>query len=353
MNKHIKKFLADMEAKGYWVVPGLVDIHVHFRDPGLTHKEDIITGLRAAAAGGFTTVVTMANTNPVCDEKYIIKYQKKMANVVGLGRLFPICSVTKNMDGVELVDTKNFAYSDDGKQIHDAAVLESALQKFPLVLAHYDDPEHELMQRDIDLAIKHGRRLHIQHISTAKSVEVVRKARATHPHLITAEVAPHHFALTSDALKTHGTNAKMAPPLRTKKDVDAIIGALRDGTISVIATDHAPHTEEEKSVEFDRAPNGITGLETSVGLTLTHLYHTGILTRDQIVALMSTNPTKILDLKPQKSDFTIIDPNFEWVVDNSKSRSKSKNNPYHDMKLRGKVLYTICNGKIIYGTINT
>lgn len=350
MRANVKKILNDAEKKGYWVLPGLIDVHVHFRDPGLTHKEDILTGLRAAAAGGFTTVVTMANTVPPCDNKKIIKYQIKKASGARLGRLFPICAVTKGMEGKELVNTKNFAYSDDGKQIVSAEIMEAAFKKGMFVLAHYDEPEHELMKRDIELAIKHKAHLHIQHVSTAASIEVIRAARKTHPHLITAEVAPHHFTLTKEALETHGTNAKMAPPLRTAKDVDAIVTAMQDGTISVIATDHAPHSHEEKSQPLDKAPNGITGLETAVGLTLTNLYHTGKLTKDQITALLSTNPAKILE-KNFKNDFTIIDPNFEWTVDSTKFQSKSKNQPYERMKLKGKVIFTICNSKVIYDTL--
>jgi len=366
MKASVLRLLTDARAKGNWVLPGLVDMHVHFRDPGFIQKEDILTGLSAAAAGGFTTVVTMANTVPVCDNRKIIKYQKRLAKRAKLGRLLPICAVTKGMEGKELVDIKSFAYSDDGKMIEDAGIMEDAFKKKMLVFAHYDDPEHELMKRDIDLAIKHNARLHIQHVSTAASIEVIRAARKNHSHLITAEVTPHHFTLTQEAVKKHGTNAKMAPPLRTQKDVDAIIKALQDGTISVIATDHAPHSREEKSQHFDKAPNGVTGLETAVGLTLTHLYHTGKLDVDQIVRLLCINPAKILGLKLYKeyitedvteifakTDFTIIDPNFEWTVDSSKFHSKSKNHPYEGIQLKGKVLYTVCNGRVIYGKISS
>ena len=210
MKANIKKLLQTAEAKGHWVVPGLIDMHVHFRDPGFTHKEDILTGLRAAAAGGFTTVVTMANTDPVCDSEEIIKYQLKKAKRAKLGRLLPVCAVTKNMGGMSLVTTKNFAYSDDGKQIKSAEIIEEAFKRKMFILTHYDEPEHTLMQRDIDLAIKHNARLHIQHVSTAKSVQIIREARKTHSHLITAEATPHHFTLTTDEIKTHDTNAKMA-----------------------------------------------------------------------------------------------------------------------------------------------
>ena len=354
----IKDILKDANEKGYWVLPGLIDMHVHLRDPGLTHKENIFTGLRAAAAGGFTTVVTMANTSPVCDNERIIKYQIKKAKRAKLGRLLPICAVTKDMDGKELVTTKNFAYSDDGKQINNADIIESAMKQGMFIFTHYDDPEHSLIQRDIELAIKHNARLHIQHVSTATSVEVIRNARKTHPHLITAEATPHHFTLTEDYIKTHNTSAKMSPPLRTAKDRNAVFKALQDGTISCIATDHAPHTLEEKSVAYRDAPNGIIGLETAVGLALTYLK----LSKEQLTTLMHTNPAKILGLKnnsplnrrggaKRRGSFTIIDPNLEWTVDSTNFHSKSNCQPYDGMRLKGKVLYTICKGRIIYGKI--
>jgi len=350
--RSIDKLLEHARKKGWWVIPGLVDLHAHFRDPGQTHKEDIETGLKSAAAGGFTTVVTMPNTSPTVDSPEQIKYQIDRAQQIGIARLLPSSALTYGLEGNQVVYMQQnklagaIAFTDDGKTVMREDVLEEIFKKAAevnaLVMVHCEEPEHEIIQRDIRLAIKHGVRLHLQHVSTRESVNAIMAAKLTHRHLITAEVTPHHIALTYNPKQN--TNFKMSPPLRTETDKLALIEALRDGTIDCIATDHAPHAKNEKSVKYDEAPNGIIGLETAVGVVMTELYHKHKFTKERIIEILSTTPAKIIGVEPVGT--TVIDPNATWRP--TTFVSKSANSPFIGTKLRGKVTTTIYNDKIVY-----
>ena len=363
--KGVKK----INAKGQWVVPGLVDLHVHFRDPGQTHKEDIKSGLNSAIRGGFTTVCTMPNTAPTVDSPELIKYQIETAEKLGLGRILPVSALTYGLEGARVVNMEQnqragaVAFSDDGKSVMSGDTLEEmfkmASEVKALVMVHCEDPsmnpndnasEWTIVKRDIDLAIKYNVRLHICHVSAKESVDLIRQAKRTHPGLITAEVSPHHIALTSSHVKGN-TNFKMAPPLRSEQDRQAMIAGLVDGTIDCIATDHAPHAKKEKDVEWDKAPNGIIGLETAVGVVLTEMYHDQKLSREKVVAMMSSNPARIIGRSASLSvgavaDIAIIDPNKTWVP--LTYLSKSENSPFTGRKLKGKVTTTIFNGRVVY-----
>ena len=350
-----------LDATKLIVAPGLVDMHVHFREPGFKYKEDIQTGAAAAVAGGFTTCCCMPNTLPVADCEKIIKM------ITGKALQTPICvlpigAVTIGQKGERLTNFAALkragvvALSDDGMPIIDDVVMRKALikaAKNDMLLISHCEREGPMVARDIRLAAETDTRVHIAHVSTAVAVRAIRSAKKKGVN-VTAEVAPHHFSLTRDMVSTKDTNAKMSPPLRRQKDVDAIIEGLSDGTIDAIATDHAPHSIEEKTLPFYRAPNGIIGLETSLAVTLTFLYHTGKLTMEKIISLMSTNPAKLLNLDAGRlkigsiADLVIFDPNEEWTVDPTLFKSKSRNTPYDGMKLKGKVKYTISHGKIIY-----
>jgi dihydroorotase len=361
-----------IDATGMWVVPGLIDLHVHFRDPGLTHKEDIETGLRAAAAGGFTTVCTMANTNPATDCPDIIRYQIEKAESLNLGKLLPVSAITKGLNGAELVDiganlrAGAVAFSDDGKTVANADLMSEffvrAARADVVTMCHCEDhaadpnmneSEWKIIQRDINLAVAKNARVHICHVSTAEGVEIIKRAREVYKHLVTAEVAPHHFVFTCADVKG-STNAKMAPPLRSEADRMAVIGALLDGTICAIATDHAPHTNQEKSVEFAKAPNGIIGLQTAVALSITELHNKHGMKPLDLIMSLTTNPARVLGIDAgtlqigKHADVTIIDPNQTWVVDSKVFESKSKNQPYDGMKLTGRVTHTICEGRVIF-----
>jgi len=375
----------EIDAAGCWVVPGLVDMHVHLRDPGQRHKETIATGTAAAAAGGFTTVCCMPNTSPVIDNEIVVEYVTSRAVKEGVVRVVPIGAITKGLAGEELSaigemkEAGIVAISDDGKTVDNPALFKTAMKyatMFDLpVLAHCEDlrlvgrgqinagahaevmgfrgiaPEAEelVIARDIVLARVTGARLHICHVSTAEGVELVRRAQAAGQN-VTAEVCPHHFTLVDEDIAEYDANYKMSPPLRSKKDRAAVIEGLRDGTISVIATDHAPHHEDEKNCEFEDAMNGIVGLETAVPLTITELG--GVLSPLEIVAKLSTNPARILGLDAgsldKRADITIIDPNCEYVIDKNAFQSKSRNTPFDGRTVRGKVMYTIVGGKVVY-----
>ena len=350
-----------IDATGFIVAPGLVDMHVHFREPGFEYKEDILTGAAAAAAGGVTTCCCMPNTSPVADNTEIVEsivHKAKQAPIAVL----PIGAVTVGQQGNELTEFASLksagavALSDDGIAIHSEKVMREALQQASsndfLIISHCE-PEELMVARDVRLAGETDTRVHIAHVSTADAVDTIRNARKTGIK-VTAETCPHYFTLTESAVKAKGTLARMSPPLRTKKDVEAIINGLRDGTIDVIATDHAPHSAEEKALPFDEAPNGIIGLETSLALALTFLYHSGKLSIDEIIKLMSTRPAEILKIEAGNlieggaADIVIFDPDEEWTVDPSLFKSKARNTPFGGMKLRGKVKYTISQGKIVY-----
>ena len=375
-----------LEAAGLVIAPGLVDVHVHFRDPGLTYKEDILTGAQAAAAGGFTTVVCMANTKPVIDNAETLTYVLDKGKETGIHVLSCAC-VTKGMQGKELVDMDGLrvagaaGFTDDGIPILDEEVLKAALNKaeelqVPVSL-HEEDPkliannginrgpvseklgiggspaeaEITMVERDCRLAEETGASVNIQHISTAGAVEAVRASKKRGSH-VTAEAAPHHFTLTDEAVLTYGTLAKMNPPLRTERDRQAVIEGLKDGTIDMIATDHAPHSIDEKSKPLTEAPSGIIGLETSLALGITELVKPGHLTLLELMRKMSQNPAALYHLPCQgitegaPADLVIFDVDEEWKVESF--RSKAVNSPFKGWTLTGRVHYTICEGKIVY-----
>ncbi|MBD9157361.1 MAG: dihydroorotase [Lachnospiraceae bacterium] len=375
-----------IEAAGMAVAPGLVDVHVHFRDPGLTYKEDILTGAHAAAAGGFTTVVCMANTKPVIDNAETLQYVLNKGKETGIHVLSCAC-VTKGMQGKELVDMDALraagaaGFTDDGIPILDEEVLKAALIKaeelqVPVSL-HEEDPklitnnginrgpvseklgiggspaeaEITMVERDCRLAEETGSYVNIQHISTAGAVEAVRASKRRGSH-VTAEAAPHHFTLTDEAVLTYGTLAKMNPPLRTEADRQAVIEGLKDGTIDMIATDHAPHSIDEKGKPLTEAPSGIVGLETSLALGITELVKPGCLTLMELMRKMSQNPAALYHLPYQgiaegaPADLVIFAADEEWKPESF--CSKAVNTPFKGWNLTGRVHYTICDGKIVY-----
>ena len=378
-----------IDAKGMIVSPGLVDMHVHLRDPGLTYKEDIFTGTMAAARGGVTSLACMANTSPVLDNPEQITYVKETAAKACGVNVYPVGAVSQKLRGKELTDFEGLknagaiALSDDGNNIDDANLMRDALilarrHGMPL-LAHCEDTnmvgnravnegsvsrqlwlegrpaiaEELVIMRDAMLAEETQSAVHVCHISTAKGVDIVRRMKKK-GIAITCETCPQYFTLTEDAILKKGPLARVNPPLRTEKDVKGIIAGLKDGTIDVIATDHAPHSEEEKRRELTKAPSGMVGLETSLALTLTQLYHTGKMELPDIIRRMSTNPASILKLQKGRltlgsdADITIFDPNEEWIVNPGEFASKGRNTPFGGYRLKGKVKYTIVAGKIIY-----
>ena len=378
-----------IDAKGFMVCPGLVDMHVHLRDPGLTYKEDIFTGTMAAARGGVTSLVCMANTSPVLDSPEQITYVKETAAKACGVNVYPVGAVSCHLRGKELTDfeaLKNagaIALSDDGNNIDDANLMRDALirarRQGMTILAHCEDSnmvgnravnegsvsrqlwlegrpaiaEELIIMRDAMLAEETKAPIHVCHISTAKSVDIVRRMKKK-GIAITCETCPQYFTLTEDEILAKGPLARVNPPLRTEKDVKGIITGLKDGTIDVIATDHAPHSAEEKNRELTKAPSGMVGLETSLALTLTALYHTKQLTLPEVIRRMSTNPADILHLPKGRmsigvdADLVIFDPDEQWVVDPSKFASKGRNTPFAGCKVRGKVKYTIVKGEVIF-----
>ncbi len=375
-----------IDATGCIVAPGLVDAHVHFRDPGFTYKEDITTGARAAAKGGFTTVVMMGNTNPHMDNVETLFDVKKRALETGIV-VHPCGNVTMDMAGKELTPMEALKmagavlFTDDGKPLTDESVMEKACieaARLGMVISlHEEDPrfikdnginagevakslgiegspreaEISMVKRDIEIARRTGARIVVQHISAKESVELIRQARKEGVQVF-AEATPHHFTLTEEALLKHGTLAKMNPPLRLESDRLAIIEGLKDGTISMIATDHAPHAKEEKEKSLREAPSGITGLETSLALAIRELVQPGYMSLMEVLARMTCGIADLYGLDAgwigewQRADFVIFAPNEEWVFD--KSVSKSSNTPFLGERLPGKIHYTICGGKVVY-----
>jgi len=377
-----------IDAKGKLVVPGLIDMHTHLREPGREDEETIYTGSCAAAAGGFTSICCMPNTEPPIDNQETVEFVQQKAKEAKC-RIYCIGCVTKGRKGEELTEINDLvragvvAISDDGRPVCNSQVLRNALEysrMFDLpVISHCEDMDlsadgamHEgfvstnlgmcgvpaiaeeiAVARDIALAEFTKARLHVAHVSTEGSVDLIRQAKKRGV-TVTCEATPHHFTLTDEIIRTFDTNAKVNPPLRTKKDVEAIKRGLKDGTIDCIATDHAPHSIEEKEVEFYFAPPGLVGLETALALVITELISKRVLSWNQAIAKLSVNPSRILKLdggrirKNSPADVTIIDPKATWVVDPSKFLSKSKNSPFGGRKLRGKVCHTIVDGKTVF-----
>lgn len=378
-----------IDAAGCYVMPGLIDLHVHFRDPGLTYKEDIETGSKAAAKGGFTTVCCMPNTKPVVDNVETVKYIIEKGEKIGLTNVLPVGAVTKNMAGVEITNVEELkkagicAISEDGKSVMNSGVYRKAMKNAAKanvpVLAHCEDinlveggvinlgdksselgvkgisnaVEDVIAMRDIMLAKETGATLHLCHCSTKDSVEMVKRAKEEGIK-VTAEVCPHHFSMCSDDITSNDGNFKMNPPLRAREDMEALIKGLQDDIMDVISTDHAPHSAEEKAKDLEHAPFGIVGLETSVALTVTNLVKKGYLTPMQMAAKMSYNPAKVLGIpkgtldEGKIADITIIDPNKEYTIDVNTFESKGKNTPFDGYKVSGEVEYTILNGKVVY-----
>lgn len=373
------------ELSGKYIVPGLFDMHVHLREPGREDEETIVTGCNAAASGGFTGIACMPNTDPAIDSSEVVSLIKKQS-ANHLVNVYPVGAATVGRKGevlspmAELKDAGVVGFSDDGVAIKTASILKRSLEYAKMfnlpVIEHCEDDslaggamnesvnstllglppipsvaEDLIVIRDILMAEYTDSKVHIAHISTKKSVEMVREAKKKGIK-VSAEVAPHHFTLTDDAVKSYDTNVKMNPPLRTKADVEEIIAGLKDGTIDCIASDHAPHSLEEKEMEFEYAPNGIIGLETQVGLAFTELYHKKVLTLDQMIEKLSINPRKILNLEiPHiqeggKADLTILDPDIVWTVDKTKFKSKSSNTPFDKRLLTGKSVGVINNGRM-------
>ncbi len=378
-----------LDASGLTVCAGLIDMHVHFRDPGFTYKEDIISGSNAAAHGGFTTVACMPNTNPTIDTPEMIQYIFQRSDEGSGVHVMPIAAVSKGEKGEVLTDAKALkeagavALSDDGLPVQNANLMRDALicahRQGMSVLTHCEDAdmvknyavnegrvsrqlglpgrpaiaEEIMVMRDAMLAEETHTAVHICHISTAKAVDIVRRYKKKGVQ-ITCETCPQYFSLTHEEILKQGTQARVNPPLRTTADVAAIIAGLKDGTIDCIVTDHAPHSAEEKARDLEKAPSGMVGLETSLGVTLTNLYHSGEMSLSQIIEKMTANPARILHLDKGRiavgsdADITIFDPNEEWTVDTAQFASKGRNTPFNGAHLKGKVKYTIVSGKIIY-----
>ena len=377
-----------IELNGNIVAPGFIDMHVHLRQPGFEYKETIQTGCTSAAAGGFTAVCCMPNTNPPIDDESVVRLIQSEAKKAldGLVDVYPVAAVTVGRKGehlaplAELVTAGAVGFTDDGDPVSDAEIMRRAFEyanmySRPLIQHAQDIPltkggvmnegfvatelglggmpsvaEEIVIARDIRLAEYTGGQYHVAHISTAGSVELIRQAKARGLQ-VTCEATPHHFTLTDDVVRSYDTNTKMNPPLRTAGDVEAVKAGLRDGTIDVIATDHAPHSFDEKQVEYQSAPFGIVGLETAIGLAVTELVQKNILTLPQLIEKFSVNPRKILHLPPikvaegEEANLTIFDPSAQWLVAPEYFKSKSKNTPFGGRKLTGKPVGVLNNGQ--------
>jgi dihydroorotase len=377
-----------IDATGKLVLPGLVDLHVHFREPGYEYKETVRTGVASAVAGGFASVCCMPNTKPVNDNQSVTEFILEQARAAGLAQVFAIGAITKGSEGKELAEIGELhqagcvAISDDGRPVMNGDVMRRAMEyarTFDLpVIDHCEDlhlaeggcmneglvstslglpgipaaAEEVMVARNLALAELTGARLHLPHLSTAGSVRMVREAK-TRGIPVTAEACPHHFTLTEEAVRGFNTHAKMNPPLRAWGDVQAIKDGLRDGTIDVIATDHAPHAVQDKEQDFARAPFGIVGLETALPLTLA-LVEEGVLSLESAVAKLTAEPARVFKLPKgslavgAEADVVIIDPDLQWEVDPGRFRSKSRNTPFAGWKVKGRAVTTIVGGRVVY-----
>ncbi len=378
-----------INANGFYVMPGLIDLHVHLREPGFEHKETILTGTKAAAKGGFTSVCPMPNTKPVTDCKEVVSFIVDKAMKDSPINVLPVGAVTLGQEGKEVTDIEAmkkagiYAISEDGKSVMDSGIYRKAMKeaarlKIP-VLAHCEDinlveggalnagkkasdlgikgisnaVEDVITARDIMLAKETGARLHLCHCSTKDSVRMVKEAKED-GLLVTAEVCPHHFTLCEDDIKEDDANYKMNPPIRSREDLEALKEGLKNDIFDVIATDHAPHHADEKAKGIANAPFGIVGSETAVALTITELVDKGYITPMQMAEKMSYNPAKVLGIDKgsiavgKVADIVIIDPNAEYVIDVNEFESKGKNTPFNGWKVKGKVMYTIVAGEVVY-----
>ena len=377
-----------IDAKGCVVCPGLIDMHVHFREPGFEYKETITSGCQSAAAGGFTSVAVMPNTNPVNDTRAVTEHILALARTEGIINVYPIAAITQKLEGErlsEMADLKNagaIAFSDDGRPVMNNELMRRAFEyskMFELPLIQHSEmldlteggcmnegmvstelglkgmpaeAEDIMVYRDIALLEKTGGRLHVAHISSKNSVDLVRQAKSKGLP-VTCEVAPHHFTLTDEAVRGYDTNTKMSPPLRAIEDVEAIKEGLRDGTIDIIATDHAPHDITDKQVEYQNACFGIVGLETALPLSL-KLVDEKILSMGDVIKKLTSTPAHIFNPKAgnlslgNEADILIFNPSLEYCIDISKFHSKSKNSPFDGWKVKGKVLHTLVKGKTAY-----
>src|SRR5688572_26581365 len=377
----------EMDCTDLIVAPGLIDMHVHLREPGREEDETIATGTEAAVAGGVTSVACMPNTEPALDTRMAIEFVIHQAERAGFCNVFPIGAVTKNRDGKELAELGGLAeggavaFTDDGAPVYSAEIMRRALEYCKMfdkaVLVHAEIleltqggvmnegyvsmqlglrgmpgvAEDIMIARDVMLSELTGGRVHILHVSTAGGVDLIRQGIARGVR-VSGEACPHHFLLTDESLRGFDSNFKMSPPLRTQKDVDAVLAGLKDGTLSVLATDHAPHAPEKKERELDLAPNGILGLETFLPLCVTHLIEPGHLTWPRMLAKMTCNPAAVLGIdrgtlqtgKP--ADVTVIDPNAKWTINKAESKSKSRNTPFHGAAVTGRAVATIVGGAV-------
>jgi dihydroorotase len=388
--KNLKLEIAEVDAKGLIVAPGLIDLHVHLREPGFGHKETIASGARAAAAGGFTTVVCMPNTLPVADNPSTITWIKDRARDTANVNILPTGAISKNLEGQELapiasiVQSGVVAITDDGKCVQNHELMRRAVEYARMVgvpvLDHCQDynlvgngvvnegewstllglsgwpaaGEEAMVMRNILLAELCDHHIHCQHVSAAGSVRLIREGRAREVK-ISGEVCPHHIALTDASIENFDTNCKMNPPLRAQRDIDAIIEGIADGTLTILCSDHAPHAAFEKEVEFDKAPFGIVGLETELGLFIDILVQKRkAISINRLIGMFTVEPAKLLKIDAgtlsvgAKADVTLIDPDLEWMVDISKFESLSRNTPFHGWELKGRAVRTIVGGKTIW-----
>jgi len=375
-----------IDASGMIVMPGMIDIHVHLREPGFEYKEDIETGTASAAMGGFTTVACMPNTNPVTDSPEVLAHIIKRAAEVGYAKVLPIAAITKGQKGEEMTDLESLhaagaaAFSDDGRPVVKASHMADAMKRAAKlgvpVISHCEEldmakgamnegevsrrlgvagipnlAEDLMIAREVTLAEELDVPVHIAHVSTASGVEIVRNAKIRGVK-VTCETCPHYFSLTDDEVERIGAYAKVNPPLRTQVDVEAIADGLADGTIDVLATDHAPHHADEKAKGLEKAPSGLVGLETALAVSITYLHRAEKMPLKDIIYKLTAAPAAVMGIDAgtlrlgAPADVTVFDPNAKWTVNAEKFASKGRNTPYEGMTLYGKVKYTICNGKI-------